>query len=161
MLSGKAVSGVIHYFNGTPMEYFLKKQETVETGTYAAEFLAARKCLEQVVELRNYLRYLGVPINNISYVFGDNKSMIDSAIFPSSKLHKRHHILSYHYVQSILAAGFVNLNHLSSENNATDIVFKHWGRNVYKLVKAMLHCPGETGIICFEKKRPKVLSAES
>ena len=113
------------YFNGTTVAYFLKKKETVQTAIYGTEFLAARKCLEQVVELRNYLRYLGVPINSISYVIGDNKSMIDSAIFSFLKLHKRHHILSYHYVRSILVAKFVNLSHLSSENNATDIVSKY------------------------------------
>ena len=59
---GKAVTGIIHYFNGTPIEAFLKKQAKVETAIYGAEFLAVRKCLEQVVGLRNYLHYLGVPI---------------------------------------------------------------------------------------------------
>ena len=81
LLSGKTITGVIHYFNGTPIKCFSnKKQETVETATNGAEFIATRKCLEQLAELRIYLRYLGVPINDTSYAFRDNKSMIHSVI---------------------------------------------------------------------------------
>ena len=62
MLLGESISGVILYFNGTPMEYFLKKQETVKTATYGTEFLAARKCVEQkIIELKiilDFLKYL-------------------------------------------------------------------------------------------------------
>ena len=85
MLSGKSVTGVLHYFNGTPIEAYSKKQATVETATYGSEFCAARTCMEQIVELRNYLRYLGVPIEEKTYVFGDNQAMIDSARLPFSK----------------------------------------------------------------------------
>ena len=93
VITGKAVTGTVHLANGTPVMWHSKKQATVETATYGAEFCAGRTCIEQVVDLRNTFRYLGVPVHQTSYVFGDNKSMIDSAVFPHSRLHKRHKIL--------------------------------------------------------------------
>lgn len=55
---------------------------TVETATYGAEFVAARTCIEQLVDLRNTLRYLGVPLREKSYMFGDNESVVNSSTTP-------------------------------------------------------------------------------
>ena len=73
-----------------PIEYFSKKQGTVETATYGSEFVIARTAVEQIMDLRMTLRYLGVPIRKVSYLFGDNKSVVDSLTLPHAKLHKRH-----------------------------------------------------------------------
>jgi hypothetical protein len=51
----------------------LKKQATVETATFGSEFIAARTTIDQIVNLWTTLCYLGVPIQEKSYVFGDNK----------------------------------------------------------------------------------------
>ena len=42
VLSGKAVTGVIHFWNKTPIEWYSKKQSTSETATYGSEFLSGR-----------------------------------------------------------------------------------------------------------------------
>jgi hypothetical protein len=45
-------------------------------------------CVEQIIDLRNTLRYLGVPTREKSYMFGDNKSVVDSSMQLDAKLHK-------------------------------------------------------------------------
>ena len=62
ILTGRSVTGILHLMNKTPIDYYSKKQATVETATYGAEFVAARTCTEQIIDLRTTLRYLGVPI---------------------------------------------------------------------------------------------------
>ena len=62
LLSGRSVTGILHLLNKTPVDWFSKKQATVETATYGSEFVAARTCVEQMIVLRTQLRYLGVPI---------------------------------------------------------------------------------------------------
>ena len=124
VLSGKSVTGIIRYFNGFPVETYCKKPPTVKCATYGAEFIAWRTCFEQLIELCNYLRYLGVPINKKTFVFGDNKTMIKSSKFPASKLQRRHHILSYHFVQSIMATNIISLHHLDSKSSSADIATK-------------------------------------
>ena len=97
-LTGRSVTGILHLVNKTPIESYSKKQPTVETATYGSEFVAARTCVEQIIDIRTTLRYLGVPIRSKSYMFGDNKSVVDSSMQVDTKLHKRHTILSFHRV---------------------------------------------------------------
>ena len=62
VLSGKAVTGVLHFYNKTPIDSYSKKQATTETATYGSEFVSCRTCIEHTIDHRNYLRYLGVPV---------------------------------------------------------------------------------------------------
>ena len=144
VLSGKLVTGVFHMANMTPMMWYSKKQATAETATYSAEFLSARTCFEQIIDLRNSFRYLGVPVCENSYVWGDNESQVKSSIFPYARLHKRHNILSYHFVRNMVAQGYINLSHIASEYNVADVLSKNWGfKSCYKnLIKLFLSYHG-------------------
>ena len=68
---------------------------------------AARTAIEQMRTHRTTLMYLGVPIIGPSILFGDNKSVVNTTSHPHGKfkLHKRHLMLSYHYVREALATG--------------------------------------------------------
>ena len=84
------MTGILHMANGTPIDWYTKKQATVETVTYGSEFVAAKACVEQIVNLPNTLLYLGVPVCEQSYMYGDNESVVNSSSIPHAKLHKRH-----------------------------------------------------------------------
>ena len=70
IVTGKSVTAVLHLLNGTPIDWYSKRQSTVETATYGSEFVAARTAIDQITELRHSLRYLGVPIRERSYSNG-------------------------------------------------------------------------------------------
>ena len=44
--TGKSATGIIHMLNQTPVDWFSKKQNTVETATYGSEFVAAKQATE-------------------------------------------------------------------------------------------------------------------
>jgi hypothetical protein len=125
--SGKSVTGILHLVNKTPIDWYSKKQATVETTTYGSEFVAARVCVEQIIDLRTTLRYLGIPVQDKSYMFGDNKSMVDSSMQLHVKLHKRHTMLSFHRVREAIASGIVGFFYIPGDTNPADILSKHWG----------------------------------
>jgi hypothetical protein len=52
LVTGKSVSGILHLFNKTIINWYSKKQGTVETTTYGSEFVAARTAMEQIIDLR-------------------------------------------------------------------------------------------------------------
>jgi hypothetical protein len=70
---------------------------------------------------------LGVPICKTSYMFGDNKSIVDSVALPHAKLHRRHNALSFHHVWEAVAAKIVLPYYLPGGLNPSDILTKHWG----------------------------------
>jgi len=145
VLSGRSVTGCFHLANLTPMMWFSKKQATSETATYGSEFLAARTCVEQIIDLRNSFRYLGVPVCENSYVWGDNEAQITSSTLPYARLNKRHNILSYHFVRNMVAKGFIRISHIPSEYNLADILSKHWSHQASyeNLIKPLLHFHGD------------------
>jgi hypothetical protein len=98
MVTGRSVTAILHFLNQTTMDWYLKKQATVKTATFGSEFIAARTTIDQIVDLRMTLRYLGIPIREKSYVFGNNKTIIDASSTPHAKLHKRHNAPSFHCV---------------------------------------------------------------
>jgi hypothetical protein len=131
--------------NKTPLEWYSKKQPTVENATYGTEFVAARTCVEQIIDLRTTLRYLGVPIREKSFMFGDNKSVVDSSMQVHAKLHKRHTILSFHRVRESIASGIVGFYFISGNDNPADILSKHWGYSqIWLRLKALLFWMGDT-----------------
>ena len=147
-VTGRAVTGVLHYINKTPVDWFTRKQPTVETATYGSEFSAARTAIEQIQGLRQTLRYLGVPIDGPSYLFGDNGSVVTSSTIPDSQLGKRHHALSYHYVREAIASEMLAFYHIPGEINPADVLSKHWGHlQVWPQVKAILFWMGDTAVL--------------
>ena len=57
-MTGRSVTAVLHFFNLTPGDWYSKKQATVENATYGSEFLGAMTVNEQIVDIRQTLRYL-------------------------------------------------------------------------------------------------------
>ena len=108
----------------TSVGYF-KKQAAVETATYDSEFVAAKTATEQIMDLTYTLRYLGVPINSKSYMFGDNRSIVTSATLPNSTLSKRHNILAFHRVREAIDAKIVDFHWIQSKYNLSDMLRKH------------------------------------
>ena len=126
MLTGRSVTGILHFINQTPIGWFSKKQDTDETATYGSEYVAAHICVEQLIDLRTTIRYLGVPIIRRSYMFGDNESVMNSSMNIDAKLHKRHNALSFHRVRESIAAGICCFIHLPGKYNHADILSTHW-----------------------------------
>ena len=62
MITCHSVTGILHFLNKMPINWYAKKQATVETTTYGSEYVAARTCVDQVVDLRLTLQCLGIPI---------------------------------------------------------------------------------------------------
>jgi hypothetical protein len=145
-ITGRSVTAVLHFLNKTPFEWFSKRQATVETATYGSEFSAARTAVEQIIENRIMLRYLGVPVEDRSYLFGDNQSVITSSTLPHSTLSKRHNALAYHRVREAIASGVVNFYFTKGKDNPADILSKHWSYNDIKdVLKPVLYWKGDTG----------------
>ena len=145
MTSGRSVTGILHLLNKTPTQWYSKKQGTVETATYGSELVAARIATEQVIELRLTLRYLGVPLNGKAYMFGDNKSVVDSSNRPHAKLHKRHTALSFHRVREAIASKMLIFTFIPGSINPADILSKHWANHkVWPMLQPLLFWQGNT-----------------
>ena len=144
-VTGRALTAILHMVNSTPVDWYRKRQNTEETATYESEFVAAKTAIDQIIDLRLTLRYLGVPICKKSYLFGDNRSVIDSSTFPTSSLKKRHLALAYCRVRDAIASTVIAFHWICGSKNPADILSKHWAYSGIKTMSmALLLCRGDT-----------------
>ena len=125
LVTCRAATAILHIVNGTPTHWYSKRQETLETATYGSEFGAARIAVDQIVDLRYTLMYLGVSIRSKSLMFGDNKSVITTSTIPNSLLSKTHHISAYHRVRETIALKYLMFIRKDGKTNPADILSKH------------------------------------
>ena len=157
LVTGRAVTGILHLVNQTPFEWFSKKQATVEAATYGSEFVAAKLATEQSLAARITLRYLGVPVEGPTYMFGDNASVVTSSTVPHSPLKKRHHALAYHLVREAVAGKIIKFYHLPGDLNPADILTKHWSYSkIWLTLQAVMFWTGNTANLLTGGDTPRV-----
>ena len=148
LITGRSVTTVLHFFNLTPGDWYSKRQATVENATYGSEFVAAKTATEQIVDIRQTLRCLGVPIKSKAYMFGDNKSVVTSSTVPHSLLSKGHNILSYHRVREAIAAKILVFHWCEYSQNKSDILSKHWEfSKVFHIIRDLFDFQGKITLI--------------
>jgi hypothetical protein len=155
LTTGRAVTGVLHFINQTPVDWFTKKQPTVETATYGSEFVAAKLATQQILGLRTSLRYLGVPIHGHTRLFGDNGSVVTSGSIPESPLRKRHQALAYHFTREAVASGAIDFRFIPGAINPADLLSKHWGyAQIWPTLRPLMFWSGDTSALLLESRPP-------
>ena len=156
LTTGKSLTGCLHFVNKTPIDWYSKKKSTVETAAYGSEFVAAKTATEQIMDIRQTLRYLGAPIGAKSFLFGENRSVVTSTTLPHSTLTKRHYILVFHRVRDAIAAKLMAFYWIQSAYNLSDMLPKHWDHpTVYPMILELLITRGNITLIPKEATQEK------
>ena len=124
LMTRRSHTGIIIYLNNTPVIWYSKRQNTVETSSFGSEFIALRIAVEMNEGLRYKLRMFGVPISGPTDIFCDNKSVVTNASIPSSMLGKKHNSICYHRVRESQAARTIRVGWIQGEYNKSDIATK-------------------------------------
>ena len=99
---------------------------------------------------------MGVPIHEKSYMFGDNKTVVNSSNTPPGKLHKQHTMLAYHGVRGAVTSGIIHFVHIHGNINPADILSRHWGfQQIWKQLQPLLFWPGDTRVLFDKEARAK------
>ena len=119
-------SGYVVFINRAPIVWYSKRQQTVETSTFSAEFIALKVCLEPIEHLRFKLRCFGIPLSSgePTHVFCDNESVVKNTTNVESTLNKKHSSVAYHHCRWSVAAGVITLAHISTHDNIADCFTK-------------------------------------
>lgn len=114
-------TGYFIYLNMAPIAWFSKKQGTIETSVFGAEFVAMKVGMEALRGLRYKLRMMGVPLSGPSYIYGDNMSVIHNTQRPESTLNKKSNSICYHAIREAVAMGECLTGHISTHENVADL----------------------------------------
>ncbi len=119
-------TGFVVFINRAPILWYSKRQQTVETSTYSAKFIALKACLESIEHLRLKLRCFGAPMpqGEPTHVFCDNESVVKNTTNVESTFNKKHSSVAYHHCRWSVAAGVITLAHISTHDNIADCFTK-------------------------------------
>ena len=93
---------------------------------------------------------------SVTFLFGDNRSVVTSATLPHSTLMKRHNILAFHRVREAIAAKLMAFYWIQSAYNFSDMLSKHWDHpTVYPMILKLLITRGNTTLIPKEATQEK------
>jgi hypothetical protein len=140
MVTGRSTTGYILFVGMTPVKWYSKRQNTVESSSYGAELVAMRITVEAILELRYMLRMMGIEVEPTSNILCDNMSVVINMQFPSSNLKKKHNAVAYHRCREAVAAGIIRVGHIRSTENIADIMTKPKGpADYYTHLRAPLY----------------------
>lgn len=124
LLTRRSRTGVLIFLNRSPILWYSKKQSSIETSTFGAEFMALKTATDLIKGLRYKLRMMGIPIDGPSLVKVDNMSVFNNTTKPESVLKKKSNSIAYHYVRESVAAGVIRVGWEPSESNLADMLTK-------------------------------------
>ncbi|MGH2412903.1 MAG: reverse transcriptase domain-containing protein, partial [Microcystaceae cyanobacterium] len=127
----RSITGIIIFVDNALYKYVSKRQGTIESSTFGAEFAAMRVAVEESIAVQNTLRSLGIPTEPVT-ILGDNLSVIHNSTIPGSVLKKKHISIAYHKVRECVAAGIIEVSHITSKDNLADILTKSLGSIIFR-----------------------------
>jgi hypothetical protein len=133
--------GFVIYLNMAPIVWFSKRQPTVESSVFGAEFVVMKTGIETCRCLRYNFRMMGVDLSGPTYVYGHNMSVVHNTQRPESVLKKKSNPICYHVVRESAAMGESIIVHVPSVDNPADICTKvvPGGQKRNHLIRLLLH----------------------
>ena len=108
-------TGLLLFCNMALINWISKKQATIETSVFGAEFVATKHGIEKLRGLRYKLRMMGIPLTAPSYIYSDNKLQVTNLSQPESTLKKKCcNSICYHAVRESVAMGKSMITHISN-----------------------------------------------
>jgi hypothetical protein len=124
LVSRRSTTGIVIFLNGTPVLWYSKRQNTIESSTFGSEFVAAWIAAEMNDALRLKLRWFGIEIDGPTNGFCDNESVVKNVSKPESTLKKKHNAICYHKVRECVASGALRIRHEPGTSNLSDLLTK-------------------------------------
>jgi hypothetical protein len=139
-LTRRSRTGFIIFLNNAPIYWSSKKQNSCETSTFGSEFVAMKQACEYIRGLRYKLRMMGITVDEPTFIFGDNQSVLANTTNPTSTLKKRSNAIAYHFVREGVARDEWRTTYINTHDNIADMLTKPLaGPKRQKFVRMVLH----------------------
>ena len=105
----RSIKGIKIMLNITPVQWYSKRQATVETSNFWLDLLSARIATELTITIQNKLRMQSSPVDGEVLLLGDNFRVVTNCSILLSTLKNKHNSIVYHRVREAVSAGIICL----------------------------------------------------
>ena len=141
-------TGFVIFLNGAPIYWISKKETSCETSSFGSEFCAMKQATEYIKGFRYKLRMMGIPVEDPTFIFGDNQSVLANTTIPESQLNKKTQSIAYHFVREGCARDEWRTAYISTHEIVSDLLTKPLpsGEKRWKFVRMLLHHMASQGV---------------
>ncbi len=122
LVTCRSQTGFIVFLNGAPIYWSSKKRTSCKTSTFGSEFVAMKQATEYVRGLRYKLRMMGMTVDEPTFVFGNNQSVLANTTAPASTLKKKSNAIAYHFVREGCACDEWRTAYINTNDNIADLL---------------------------------------
>jgi hypothetical protein len=131
----RSVSAHLVFLGRTPVSWYSKRQNTVETSTYSSELVSFRIAVDKALAIRYQLRAMGLNVTQPVVMLCDSQSVCCNMQLPSSTLKKKHQAVAWHRCREAVAMGIVLVAYVASMWNLADLGTKPLnGQDFFRLL---------------------------
>ena len=136
-----SINGFIVLLNLSPIYWSSKKKGSCETSTYVSKMVAMKQACEFVRGLRYKLRMMSIPVDEPSFMFGDNQSVLDKTANPGSTIKKKSQSIFFHFICKGCARDEWRTAYVKTCENIADLLTKYLpnGEKRWHFVNKILH----------------------
>ena len=117
-------TGFVLMFNGGPISWKSRRQDSVALSTSEAEYMAASEGGKEVVYIRAILQDFGFSQQGPTNLYEDNLAAVAMSINPVRRKYSRHIDIRRHYVRELALAGLIKLIPLGTYDMVADALTK-------------------------------------
>ena len=117
-------TGYTIYVQNALIYWLSKKQATVEKDILGSKFVAMIHRVETLHRICYKIHIMGVQIDDLTYIFGDNKFVILNTSRPEPQLRNKFNSICYHAVRETVAVGKCMTTHIPTLLNFADLLTK-------------------------------------
>ena len=141
-------TGFVIFLNGAPIYWNSKKQTSCETSYFGSEFSAMKQVTEYVKGFRYKLRMMGIPVEDPTFIFGDNQSVLANTTMTEYMLKNKTQNIEYHFVREGCAFDEWRTAYISTHENVADMLTKPppSGDKRWKFVRMLLYHLAPQGV---------------
>ena len=114
-------TGILVYLNCSLIHWWSKKQASIESSSFGAEFIAMKQCCEYLGGLRYKLCMMGILCDQPSHIYGDNQSVLANMTMPDSTLKKKSQSIAYHFVREGSTCREWRMAYMNTHDNEADL----------------------------------------
>ena len=125
--------------NNAPIYWHSKKQTSVEMSTFGSEMMAMKQAADYIRGFRCKLRMFGIPVEEPSYMYGYNQSVLAGSTRPESTLKKKAQSIAFHFICKGFAADEWRTTYINTLGNISDLMTKPLsGEKRWQLIRMLL-----------------------
>ena len=134
--------------NVAPIYWKSKKQNSGETCAFGSEFCAMKQATEYVKVFPYKLRMMVIPVEDPTFIYGDNQSVLANTTMPKSMLKKKTQSIAYQFGVEGFARDEWRNAYISTHENVAKMLTKPLpsGKKRWNFVRILLHYLAPQGV---------------